>query len=118
MKTYRKDSGERYTPFNHHNMTTQVIFNPDTGSKQANVTLSTIGPGIGSDDEVHEKSDQIFYVVQGEMTVMAEGKFIDKLNVGDALLVHAGDIHAIVNKSDKEDCTYVAITVPPLDQTH
>ncbi len=117
MKTYRKGTGVRYTPFNHYGMTTQVIFNPDTGSKHVNVTLSTIMPGEGSFDEVHENSDQIFIVVEGEMTVMANGQFIDKLNEGDALLVNSGDVHAIINKSNRV-CSYVAITAPPLEKTH
>ena len=117
MLVYRKGTGEKYTPFSHYDMTTQVIFNPDTGSEHANVTLSTVMAGAGSNDEVHETSDQIFYVLKGEMTVMAHNKLIDKLNEGDALFVKAGDVHAIVNTSDS-DCSYVAITVPPLDKTH
>ncbi len=117
MKVHRKGTGEKYTPFNHFDMSTQVIFNPDNGSKKANVTLSTVKGGAGSVDEVHENSDQIFVVLTGEMTVMSEGVLVDKLYEGDALLVSAGDIHAIINTSEA-DCSYIAITVPPLDKTH
>jgi hypothetical protein len=34
MKGYRKGTGERYTPFDHSGMTTQVLFNPGTGSEK------------------------------------------------------------------------------------
>ncbi len=117
MKVYRKDTGEKYTPFTHFNMTTEVIFNPDKGCKQANITLSTLEKGAGSTDEIHDHSDQIFYILQGQMKVFAEGKLLEVLNKGDAIMVEAGDKHAVINELD-EQCIYYAVTVPPLDKTH
>lgn len=117
MKIYRKGTGETYTPFNHFNMSTQAIFNPDTGSEKVTVTLSTLKKDSGSYDEVHPSSDQIFYVVEGQMQISSgeETKYI--VSKGDAVLVKAGEIHAVFNEAD-EDCTFVSITVPPLDKTH
>lgn len=117
MKVYRKGSGEKYTPFDHFDMTTQVIFNPETGSPRANVTLTKLPKGSGSHDEVHENSDQLFYMIQGTMKVYAQDKLIYTVKEGDAVLVTAGDIHAVRNEED-EDVKFLAITVPPLDQTH
>lgn len=117
MKVYRKGTGEKYTPFDHFDMTTQVIFNPEGGSKHANVTLSTLGKGSFSVDEVHENSDQIFYIIKGEMKVSAHGELLQVLHEGDALMVEAGDVHAVVNDGE-EDCVFCAITVPPLEKTH
>ncbi|MGE5613892.1 MAG: cupin domain-containing protein [Bacillota bacterium] len=117
MKIYRKGTGEKYTPFNHYGMTTQVVFNPDTGSKRVNFTLSTIPKGAGSVDEVHEKSDQIFYIIKGELKISANGKLVDILKEGDAALVEAGDVHAVINDGE-EDCVFCCVTVPPLDKTH
>lgn len=117
MKVYREGTGEKYTPFSHFNMTTQVIFNPDNGSKHANVTLSTVQKGAGSTDEVHENSDQIFYVLQGEARVSANGTLLHVVHKGDAILIEAGDVHAVTNEGD-EACVYIAVTVPPLDKTH
>lgn len=117
MKVYRKGTGEKYTPFDHFDMTTQVIFNPATGSPKANVTLTTLAKGSGSNDEIHEDSDQILYMLQGTMKVYAHGKLIYTVKAGDGVLVTAGDTHAVRNEDD-EDVKFVAITVPPLDQTH
>ena len=47
MKVYRNGTGKKYTPFDHFDMMTQVIFNPDGGCKKANVTLSTLSKGSG-----------------------------------------------------------------------
>lgn len=117
MKVYRKDTGEKYTPFSHFGMTTQVIFNPDGGCKHANITLSTISRGSGSVDEVHENSDQIICVLKGELKVSANGRLLHVLHPGDAVMIEAGDIHATTNDCE-EECAYYCITVPPLDKTH
>jgi len=117
MKVYRKGTGEEYTPFNHFEMTTQAIFNTSTGSDKVNVTLSTLKKGTGSSDEVHEHSDQVFYMIKGELLIYAKGELKETLTEGDAILVKAGDVHAVKNEKD-EDCVYCAITVPPLPATH
>jgi len=117
MKVYRKNTGATYTPFNHFDMTTQVVFNPDGGCPKVNCTLSTMKKGAGSQDEIHETSDQIFYMIQGTVNVYANGQLLETLNVGDALLVHAGDTHAVRNEDD-QDAVFFAVTVPPLDKTH
>lgn len=117
MKVYHKGEGEQYTPLDHFDMTTEVIFNPDLGSEHANVTLSTLRTGAGGNDEVHEHSDQIFYILKGTLQVSANGKRLHTLHKGDAIFVQAGDVHSVVNE-DEEDCAYIAITVPPLDKTH
>jgi quercetin dioxygenase-like cupin family protein len=117
MKVYRSGTGEKYTPFDHFDMKTQVIFNPDGGCKKANVTLSTLSKGSGSHDEVHEHSDQIFYIIQGSMKVYARGQVLADLHKGDAVMVEAGEIHSVRNEED-QDTVFFAVTVPPLEKTH
>jgi mannose-6-phosphate isomerase-like protein (cupin superfamily) len=36
---------------------------------------------------------------------------------GDAILILAGETHSAINGGETE-CTYIAVTVPPLDKTH
>lgn len=117
MKIYRKGTGRKYTPFSHFDMTTEVIFNMDMGCEKVNITLSTLKKGAGSTDEIHEYSDQVFCVLQGQMKVYAEGKLLETVNKGDAIMVQSGEKHSVLNELD-EECTFYAITVPPLDKTH
>jgi quercetin dioxygenase-like cupin family protein len=117
MKVYRKGTGKKYTPFNHFDMTTQVIFNPDTGCPKVNATLTTLKKGSGSNDEIHETSDQLLFMMQGAIHVYAHGNLLETLSAGDALLIQAGDTHAVKNEEDT-DAVFLAITVPPLDKTH
>ena len=117
MKVYRKDSGEKYTPFNHFDMQTEVIFNPAGGCPKANVTLTRLPRGSGSVDEIHPASDQIFYMLQGTMKIFARGQLLETITAGDAIMVCAGDTHAVRNEDDT-DVIFLAVTVPPLGQTH
>ena len=117
MQVYRKGTGKEYTPFDHFDMTTQVIFNPECGSEQANITLSTLKKGSGSLAEVHPHSDQIFYLIKGEMRISSDKELLYVLVEGDAILIKAGDIHSVMNEAE-EDCSFVSITVPPLKSTH
>lgn len=117
MRVYKMGTGEKYTPFNHFGMETEVIFNPGLGCRQANITLSTVPKGCGSEDEVHPSSDQIFYVLDGIMKVYADNKLVAVAGAGDAVFVAAGEPHAVVNE-DEGKLSYLAITVPPLAQTH
>ena len=104
MKVYRRNSGEKYTPFNHFGMTTQVVFNPDGGCPKVNCTLSTLKKGPAAMTRSTRPRDQIFYMIQGTMSVYAHGRLVETLNTGDALLVHAGDTHAVKNEEDQEVC--------------
>jgi quercetin dioxygenase-like cupin family protein len=117
MRVYRKGSGEKYTPFDHFGMETQVIFNPEGGCPKANITLSKFPKDSGSHDEVHENSDQVFYMIQGKLKFYAKGQLIAEIKEGDALLVLAGEVHSVRNE-EEGDGILLAITVPPLDQTH
>ena len=117
VNIYRNGTGEKYTPFSHFDMSTQVIFNPQGGCARANVTLSTLKKGAGSNDEVHDHSDQIFYVIQGSMSVYAGGELKATVEEEEAILVQAGEPHSVINHRDLE-CIYFAVTVPPLERTH
>ncbi|MFC1799246.1 cupin domain-containing protein [Thermodesulfobacteriota bacterium] len=117
MNVYRKNTGEKYTPFDHFDMQTQVIFNAEGGCSKANITLTTLPKSSGSNDEIHPNSDQIFYILQGTMKLSAHGNLLHTLNPGDAIMVEAGETHAVIN-DEEEDVIFIAITVPPLEQTH
>jgi quercetin dioxygenase-like cupin family protein len=94
-------------------MTSEMVFDPDSNSKNAAISISTLKKGAGSYDDVHEHSDQIFYILQGTMNVYAENKFLYSVSAGDAILIEAGDIHAVLNEED-EDCIFYSVTTPPI----
>ena len=56
-------------------------------------------------------------MLQGTMNVSAHGNLLHVINAGDAILVKAGETHAVINEHE-EDVKFVAVTVPPLEKTH
>lgn len=62
-------------------------------------------------------SDQVFYMIQGTMLAYSGGELRATLHEGDAVLVPAGEPHAVTNREDRE-CIYLALTTPPLEQAH
>jgi quercetin dioxygenase-like cupin family protein len=56
-------------------------------------------------------------MIQGKLKFYAKGQLIAEIKEGDALLVLAGEVHSVRNE-EEGDGILLAITVPPLDQTH
>ena len=56
-------------------------------------------------------------MLTGTLAVSAEGVVRGTAGPGDAVLVVAGDVHAVSNGGEGA-CSYLAITVPPLEATH
>jgi hypothetical protein len=82
MKVYRKDSGKRFVPQGHANITARVVFNAENGCLKASILLSTLPRGSGMDEEVHEHSDQIFYDLQGHVNAFSNKEQIATLSEG------------------------------------
>lgn len=115
MEVYRKDSGKQFVPPGHAGITARVIFNPEGGSLKTSVLVSSLSKSGGMDEEVHEGSDQIFYVLQGRVGAFSQGRAVATLVEGDAILVVAGDFHSFSNEGEG-DCKLLVITVPPVGQ--
>jgi quercetin dioxygenase-like cupin family protein len=116
MKVYKKDSGKRFVPQGHANITARMVFNAENGCLKASVLLSTLPVGSGMDEEVHEHSDQIFYVFQGHVNAFSNKEQIATLSEGDAIHVSAGESHSFSNQEEQE-CKLLVVTVPPVDKT-
>ena len=60
----------------------------------------TVYPGSGSPPHLHEREDETFYVLEGEATLMSEGKtFVAK--AGDTAYLPKGRLHNFFNATDK-----------------
>lgn len=113
MIIVRKDDGETFIPPGHEGMEARKLYGPENGSDKAAFHLSTLSPGGGMTEEVHDGSDQIFYVLSGKITAVTDGKEIGLLEAGDGIHVAAGDSHAFRNTGD-EPCRLIVVTVPPI----
>lgn len=113
MVLVKKDSGTRFVPSGHSKMEAMQLFGPHNGSAGAAIHLSTLQPGGGMSEEVHERSDQVFYVLTGAIRAFSAGKHVADLAAGDAVHVPAGEAHAFRNEGG-EPCALYVLTVPPI----
>lgn len=66
----------------------------------------------GAEMHVHAESEQIFYVLAGELKVY-NGKETSIVSAGQWLVTEAGEPHQVTG-SGRMDCQYITVTCPPL----
>ena len=82
-------------------------------TKQSQSAVMTLKPhGESSEDmNVHEKSDQVVLIVEGEIEAEIGGKK-RKLKEGDTCIIPAGTPHRLTNPGAKKALTFNVYTPP------
>ena len=96
----------------HTGATAQEIAGPIAGAKKCIVKLGVFEPGGESIFHIHPRSEQILYVLEGELTFMDGQRNKITARPGQALFVSIGEEHAAFNLGS-EKAVYVAVTAPP-----
>ena len=88
-----------------------TTFHPlfERGVLPSNVTPSTLEPGASCGEHLHDKDTEIYFILEGELTVLEDGKEY-VLHPGDCEYCQLGHTHSIVNKSDAPG-TFLAIAL-------
>lgn len=73
--------------------------------------IGYFGKGGVSSEHTHAVAEHVFYIVEGALTIIAEGKEYTA-QAGEALHIPAGIPHASANTFDGMT-TYIALTLPP-----
>jgi quercetin dioxygenase-like cupin family protein len=73
--------------------------------------IGYFGEGGTSSEHTHQESEHVFYIIDGALTIIAEGKEYTA-KTGEALHIPAGIPHASANTYDGTT-TYIALTLPP-----
>lgn len=96
---------------NHTAYTAQEIAGDTVGAKTCIVKIGTAQPGATSDFHVHPHQEEVFYVLEGALTMV--DKHQNKLTAGpgQALYVAAGDEHAAFNLGNVK-AVYLAVKAP------
>ena len=105
MEHIRFNEGTCYTPLGHDaSVTSRSIY-----KNGVDIHATTFPPNSGMKEEVHETKAHVFYVLQGQIEVLQHGKIVDVLDVDDAIVIHAGEVHEIRNKREMS-AIFLAIT--------
>ena len=107
MNIIKGNAGGRYTPPGHDsNVESRSIIKTET-----DIHVTTFPPQAGMEEEIHPEHAQVFYVLEGCMSVRQGGAEIGKLVCGDAVYVPAGDPHEVRNDTG-DRLTFLAVTFP------
>ena len=113
MVVVRKGEGGKFVPSGHTKMEAEKLFGPENGFLGATIHVSTLLPGGGMEEEVHDSSDQVFYVLSGSIAARSGGERVGILQAGDGIRIEAGETHAFRNEGS-DPCVLFILTVPPL----
>lgn len=111
MKLVKESEGRVFSPPLHSGVTSREIVSKDTPAQHVAFHLSTIAPGSGSDLDSHPVSEQIFYVMSGQVTFRTEGAGL-VARAGETVFIAAGEPHATLNVGEV-DAVCLVITAPP-----
>lgn len=83
---------------------------PDNIRLEAHTT--TLAPGAGPEPIEHHKHSEMWFVQEGEVSLMTNGE-TRILKAGEMGLAAAGTDHSVANASKTEPCSYFVIAVGP-----
>ncbi len=95
----------------HTGVTSQEIAGEGVGARTFIVKLGTYEPGGSSIFHVHPRQEEVFYVLEGELTMLDKDRNKLTAGPGQALFIAAGDEHAAVNLGAVKT-VYLAVKAP------
>ncbi|MBR3234908.1 MAG: cupin domain-containing protein [Atopobiaceae bacterium] len=92
----------------------QLLSPKNSTSRRVTITEVHLEPGASQPRHTHEASEQIWYALSGEGTLLlAEGQE-RPFFAGDVVRFEDGDVHGLCNTGNGE-FVYLSVTAPPID---
>ncbi|MFC2051730.1 cupin domain-containing protein [Chloroflexota bacterium] len=108
MKLIRIEDLSGVLPAGHHNLLSRRIAEASIGAKAMGVSLVCMEPNAGADPHIHEKAEQLFIVLKGEMVVKTAQAEV-RLKQGEAVFIYPGEVHENHNIAEGET-EYIVVT--------
>lgn len=100
MELVKFDLAEKYEPGGHAGVVNRALVGRGSGGVQAmSVWYGEFTAGASSERHVHDQSVQVYVGLSGEFAVATDDEVVH-LEVGDAVIIPAGEFHAIQNLGD------------------
>lgn len=87
------------------------IIHPDMGAKHLTLNHAVHGPGHEFTQHVHDRSEDIFIVLEGGVSVR-QGDVYTPIGAGEAAFIPVGEVHGTVNTTDA-DARLISFQCPP-----
>lgn len=112
MTVIRSHEGDVYTPEGHDaTVRSRSLLKVKAGSGLLDCHVTSFGPGDGMAEEVHEGKDHLFFVLEGQIELLSEGKIIAVLDCNDSVYIPAGEKHQVANPLSCRS-SFIAVTFP------
>lgn len=91
------------------------ILNPDNSeSIRVTITEVHVQPGAIQKRHIHKTSEQIWYSIEGEGTLLLADEKETEFCAGDVVRFAEGDVHGLKN-TGTEEFVYISVTSPPIN---
>ena len=91
------------------------LLNPENSeSVRVTITEVHVQPGSIQKRHIHKTSEQIWYAVRGNGTLLLEDEKEVSFQSGDVVRFADGDVHGLKN-SGAEEFVYISVTSPPIN---
>lgn len=92
-----------------HQTVRGLMLATDTGGRLA-VTEVTVPPGDGPPPHVHDREDELFYILDGELEVCSDGVWAT-VSAGGTVFLPRGVPHTFRNATDRP-CRFLVVITP------
>ena len=108
MKLMRIEDLPGVLPARHYDLLSRRIAQASIGAKAMEVSQVCMEPNARADPHTHEKAEQLFIVLKGEMAIKtAQGEV--RMKQGEAAFIYPGEVHENYNMGEGET-EYIVIT--------
>ena len=90
----------------------QIVWHGNAADAQATITRVTMDPGAVSALHSHPRSEQIWFIEEGEALLLFDDDRAEPLAPGDVVRTPPGDVHGVKNVGSTR-FVYLTITCPP-----
>jgi len=111
MKLIRPTENPVVPTPDHTGVASQEVAGELAGAKNCIVKLGRYQPGGSSIFHSHDTLEEVFYVLEGALTMVDKDQNKYTAHAGEALFVAAGDVHAAFNYGDVT-AVYIAVRAP------
>lgn len=113
MKFITIDKLPGKTPPLHYDLLGQAVADESMGARGFRVGYTRMKKTGRCDPHTHDKMEQLFIVLKGEMMFLSAEGEKTRVKEGQAVMVYPGEVHSNWNIADGESI-YLTVTSPPL----
>lgn len=92
----------------------QLLWPGNSESTRVTITEVHLEPGASQPRHTHATSEQIWYALAGEGTLLLADECERSFSAGDLVRFADGDVHGLHN-TGRDEFVYLSVTAPPID---